>query len=96
MKILTLTILAGLIVAGPGLAGAQTAPVKTAEARLTIIPTGIEQPEMIKVNTGRKAQMKDGEVSTVYETWKPKEGNVYVEIKADLSVDPALSSSRRR
>jgi hypothetical protein len=88
MKIRAFVVLVGFLLTGIGLAEAQAAPVKTAESRLTIIPTGIEQPEMIKVNTGRKAQMKDGQVNTVYETWKPKEGNVYLEIKADLSVDP--------
>ncbi len=78
----------GLLIAGITIAQAQTAPRKTLAAQLTIIPTTLHQPEVIKVNTGKKVPMRDGQVGTVYDTWKPAEGSVYLEIGADLSVEP--------
>jgi hypothetical protein len=78
----------GLLIAGVTIAQAQITPRETLVAHLTIIPTTIRQPEVIKVNTGKKVPMRDGQVSPLYDTWKPAEGSVYLEVGADLSADP--------
>ncbi len=62
--------------------------VDSAGFHMTIIPTGIRQPEVLKVNTGKKTLMKDGEYGAVYETVRPKTDHILLEITADLSVDP--------
>lgn len=78
----------GMFVAGATMASAQPGSPAPLGSQLTIIPTGIHQPEVLKINTGKKAPMKDGQVNTVYETVRPKQGQILLEIAVDLSVEP--------
>jgi hypothetical protein len=88
MRCGTFLMIAGIFFAGTAIAQVGTEPKVAPGIQLTIIPTGIRQPELLKINTGKKALMKDGAYSTVYDTVKPKEGRILLEITMDLSVEP--------
>jgi hypothetical protein len=84
MTVLIVAALVGSVV----VVRAETGSAKAPGSQLTIIPTSIGNPEVIKINTGKKAQMTDGKEYTVYDTVRPKEGNTFVEIKVDMATDP--------
>lgn len=84
MTILLAAAVLGFAVAAQAEAGSSKAPA----SHLTIIPTSIGHPEVIKINTGRKAQMTDGKDYTVYDTVRPKQDHLFVEIKVDMATDP--------
>ncbi len=88
MRCGTSLMIVGAFLAGITIAGARAESPAVPGSNLTIIPTGIRQPDVLRINTGKKAMMKDGESHTVYETLKPKEGQIFLEITVDLSVDP--------
>ena len=88
MRVRVPLMILGVLLAGFSIARAETPPSTAVASHLTIIPAGIEQVEVVKINTGRKAVMKDGQAYTVYETLKPGEGNLFLEISVDVSVDP--------
>ncbi len=88
MRCCTFLMLVGVFLAGSAIVEARAESPAIPGSNLTIIPTGLRYPDVLKINTGKKTMMKDGEYSTVYETLKPKQDQIFVEITVDLSVDP--------
>lgn len=82
--LMTLTV----FLAGIAVAQTETQPAKDPACRLDILVTGMQRQDMLRINTGRKAMMADGQRNTVYGHLKPKPGNIFLEIKVDLAVDP--------
>ncbi len=66
MRCCVLLMIVGVSLAGIAIAQADTKSPEPPGSHLTIIPTGLRQPDVLRINTGKKAMMKDGEYSTVY------------------------------
>jgi hypothetical protein len=82
-----------LMILGASLAGipnarAEADPAEAPISRLTILATGIQQPDVRRIDTGKKAMTTDKQFNTVYEIAKPKAGYLFLEITVDLLVQP--------
>jgi hypothetical protein len=67
-----------------GSASGQT-PAASAERRLTLIPTALEELNELRVNTGTKAILRDGTMNAVYVKKLPAKGNTYLNFHVDIS-----------
>jgi hypothetical protein len=88
MRFSIFVLVLGVIFAGAAAAQAESKSNAPSATHLTIIATGIGQPDVMRIETGKKAMTADGQNNMVYRTVKPKADHVFVEIKVDLSVEP--------
>jgi hypothetical protein len=83
-----LLVVVGMVLTGAATVLAEPASNAPLGSQLTIIPTGIHQPDVLKINTGKKAPMKDGQYGAVYTTVKPGKDQILLQLTVDLSVEP--------
>ncbi len=70
---------------GVGAAG-QPPPVEEG-GRLTLIPTALQELKELRVNTGKRVEMRDSTFSAVYVTKTPAPGSTYLNFHVDVASD---------
>ncbi len=88
MRFTIFVMILGVVFAGSAAAQAESKSTRPSATHLTLIATGFEQPDVMRIETGKKAITADGQNNMVYQTVKPKAGHVFVEITVDLAVEP--------
>jgi len=67
-------------------AAGQPSPVEEG-GRLTLIPTACQELKELRVNTGKRAVMRDSTLSVVYATRTPTPGSTYLNFHVDVASD---------
>jgi hypothetical protein len=88
MRFSIFVMILGVVFSGTAAAQAESKSPRPSGTHLTIIATGIGQPDVMRIETGKKTMTADGQNNMVYTTVKPKTDHVFVEIKVNLSVEP--------
>jgi hypothetical protein len=63
------------------------APAGKVERKIEVVPTGVDEPAELRINTGRKARLADGSTNTVYLKKTPGKGMTFLRFKVELAVD---------
>ncbi len=61
--------------------------------QITVIPTGADRAESLRINTGQKATLSDGSYNTVYTQKNPRPGYHFVRVHLDVAVENAYWSA---
>lgn len=64
------------------------------EGELVILPAGVAQYTEYRINTQKKAVLRDGTYNDVYVMKKPAAGNVFINVRLDLATEGEMRLTR--
>jgi hypothetical protein len=72
---------------GWGVCASVQASPASAGRPLTLIPTALQELNELRINTGKKAVLKDGTMSAVYVNHFPAKGSTYLNFHVDIATE---------
>jgi hypothetical protein len=85
MRVATIWLVVIAVLVGWRVGASGQTAAASAEQPLKLIPTALQELNELRVDTGKKAMLRDGTRNSVYVTETPSEGNVYLNFHVDVA-----------